>query len=422
MPSALEPAAAPPREPRSSWPGASRSLQLAIAGAAVVGALVVTAASASALTLGNTTMPLGGGPAGCEPGEILIQTATDSAYSYTVPPPGGAIASWSINTLDATAGTPVTLVVLRSTVAKMYTVVDVDPETLPTPLPASGIATFKVAAPIVVTGGETFGLTSTAGTVLCAFGGGSLTTADTIGIASLGGSKAIPIVGTSYEAAGNAENVLLNMSAELVQNQDVGVTGSATPSSITAGGLAEYAFTVSNGGVESGPITFSDAVPNGLTILSVAAGSGACTTAGQTVTCTITGLQPGSSSPVLIIVSAASAGSYADAASVSSAASDPNLANNSASATLLVSQPAPLTTTVQPPCKTVRLSGVTLSIAKVVIAALNCKVGKIKAAASKTVRKSLVISTSPGPGKTLSEGSAVGVIVSSGPPKPRRRR
>lgn len=404
----------PRRESRWSWREALKSLPIATV-IAVIGLLAVPIASASALTLGSTALPSGASPGLCESRALIVQKATDSAYTYTVPSAGGSIVSWSLSTLDGTAGAPVTLAVLRPTGTKSYTVVGIDQEMLPNPLPAGGVASFKITSPITATGGDVLGLTSTGGSG-CDFAGGALTPSDVALLVGLE-SATVPAVGATYEASAEGPEIILSLSAELLQSQDDGVTAAAMPSTITAGGIAEYAFTVSNAGVGNGPINFSDAVPSGLTIVSAVAGSGACTVAGQTVSCTITGLQAGSSAPVLIIVSAASAGSYADAASVSSTLTDPNLANNSASATLTVNPLAPTVT-----CKTVQLTGVTLSIAKLVIPALNCKVGKIKHATSKTVKKGLVISTSPGPGKKLSAGTAVSVTISSGRPKPKKKR
>jgi uncharacterized repeat protein (TIGR01451 family) len=390
-------------------------VRLAIAGATVACLLTVAASSASALTLGTTAAPAGASAGPCQKGGLIVQKAAEPAYDYTVPSGGGAITSWSVNTLDSTGGTPVTLAVLQPDGSK-YTVEAISSEQLASKLPAGGIETFQLASPIEVAGGDVLSLTST-GLLVCDWDGGSLTSADVAALVGLGGAET-PSVGASYETGEEGTPVILSVSAELSQSQDDGVTGAAMPSTITAGGIAEYAFSVSNAGPGNGPITFSDAVPGGLTILSAVAGSGACTVTGQTVSCTIGGLQPGSSAPVLIIVSAASAGSYADAASVSSTLPDPNPANNSASATLTVNPPPVLA----PPCKTVKLTGVTLPIAKLVIPALNCKVGEIKHATSKTVHKGLVISTSPGPGKTLTAGATVSVTISSGRPKPKKKK
>jgi hypothetical protein len=129
-------------------------------------------------------------------------------------------------------------------------------------------------------------------------------------------------------------------------------------------------------------------------------------------------LKPGTGAPVSIIVSAPTAGKYADTATVAGSLTDPNPANNVASATLTVNAPA---LTPPPPCKTIQLAGAPLALAKVVIPALNCTVGKVTSKASKTVRKGFVISTSPGPGATLAAGSVVNIVTSSGPPKKKKK-
>ncbi len=185
--------------------------------------------------------------------------------------------------------------------------------------------------------------------------------------------------------------VLMDVSANLDQSDDIALAGAAAPASIPAGGGAEYAFVVSSGGPGSAPVTFTEPVPAGLRILSAAAGTGTCSTTGQTVTCTIPGLASGSTAPVRVIVSAASGGSYPDTAAVATPLTDPTPANNSASATLTVA-----------------------AVAKVVIPALHCKVGQTTKRASKRFRKGNVIFTSPGSG-THAAGTKVDIVVSSGP-------
>jgi hypothetical protein len=380
------------------------------------GLLAVVASSASALTLGTTTIPSGATPSGCS--GFFFQNATDATYQYVVPPGGGLISSWSANTTGATPGTPLTFLLLRPN-GGGYKVVALDSEAVPTPLPASGIATFNLSPPIAANGGDLLGLYGSVGTVACYFQGGTISSAEKIG-ATLGASA--PGLGTTYIPTADAPNILVNVAAELTQSLDVGITGSAMPASITAGGASEYAFTVSNSGVSSTPVTFTDGVPSGLKILSAVAGSGICSTAGQTVSCTIPNLEGGQSVPVSIIVSAPTAGGYSDTATVSAGSEllpDANPANNTAGATLTVNAPP-----APPPaaCKTIALAGAPLAVAKVVIPALNCKVGKVTSKASKTVHKGLVISTSPGAGATLAAGNAVNIVTSSGPPKKKKKK
>jgi Domain of unknown function DUF11/PASTA domain len=379
----------------------------------VCGVFAVTGAPASALTLGTTTIPSGASPNACTTGAFYAQSTTDGAIQYAVPSAGGEITSWSTNTTGATAGTPLTLLVLRPS-GGAYKIVGFNSETLPSPLPASGIATFTVASPISAVGGDVLGLYGSATSVTCFFSGGpSIPAADIISAAA---AVAPPAVGSTYTPAVSAPNILTNVAATLVQSEDVSMTGSAMPSSITAGGAAEYSFNVSHAGPTTVPITFTDTVPSGLTILSAVAGSGTCTVTGQAVSCTINADSSGASSSVSIVVTAPSAGRFTDTASVSTSLADPSTANNSASATLTVNRPA------RTPCKTIALAGAPLSVARTVIPALNCKVGKITKKASRNVHKGNVISTSPGPGKTLTAGSKVNVVVSAGPPKRKRKR
>lgn len=284
------------------------------------------------------------------------------------------------------------------------------------------MATFQLPAPWKVSGGDQLGLYGPGTGVACYYsGGGSISTTDVLAYDT---TASPPSVGANYLMnAPPANGYLMNVAAELEQSLDAGIAGSATPATITAGGASEYAFTVSNSGVSTAPVTFTDGVPAGLTILSAVAGGGACSTAGQTVSCTITNLEGGQSVPVSIIVSASGAGSYSDTATVSpvsASLTDTNPGNNTASATLNVNAPA-LTPVAPAPalqCKVVQLAGAPLSVAKLVIEALNCKVGKVTSKASKSVRKGYVISTTPRAG-TLAAGSAVSIVTSSGPPKKR---
>jgi hypothetical protein len=387
--------------------------------------LALSAPAASAVTLGTTTIPSGASPGACPGGgSFLVQNATDSAYQYAVPAGGGRVGSWSINTAGATAGTPLSFLLTQPS-GGGYTVVALDSETLPNPLPAGGVATFTPATPIAVAGGEHLGVYAPAATFACYFAGGTIPAADTMA-ATIPASA--PSVGTLYTPSSGDSALatfLVNVAAEVTQSLDVGIAGSATPASITAGSASDLAFTVSNGGVSSAAVTFTDGVPSGLTILAAVAGSGTCTTAGQTASCNIPNLGGGQSVPVSIFVAAPGAGSFSDTATASGVAgslTDANQANNTVAATLNVNAPAlaPVVPAVQ--CRVLQLAGAPLSVAKLVIGALNCKVGKVTSKASKSVRKGYVISTTPSSGATLAAGSAVNVLTSSGPPKKRRKK
>lgn len=337
-----------------------------------------------------------------------------------MPAGGGQIGSWSANVTGATPGTALTLLLLRGA-GSGYAIAAFDGETVPSPLPASGIATFNLPHPILVNGGEVLGLYGSATTVACYFAGSSLSESDML---SAGAALAPPSIGGTYTSSVSAAKILLNASAELAQSLDLGVTGAANPATITAGGTSAYVFTVTNGGVSAGPVTFTDGLPGGLNVLTAVAGAGSCTTAGQLVNCTIPSLEGGASVPVVIVVSAPGAGSYPDTATVSTSSpiGDGNPANNAATATLAVNAPPAPPSAAPAPCKLIRLAGLPLATAKSVIAALGCRAGKVTSKSSRSVRKGLVISTSPGAGATLPAGAAVNVVVSAGPPRKRHKK
>jgi Domain of unknown function DUF11 len=200
--------------------------------------------------------------------------------------------------------------------------------------------------------------------------------------------------------------------------QDAGVNGGAAgPANAAVGFPALLSATVSNGGPASGPVDFTDHVPAGLTVVSAVAGAGACSSSGQVVNCTVTRLDPGQSSPVNIIVTPTSAGSYANPMSVTAGHGliESNPANNTTSATLSVAPKS-----VPASCVVPALKLTPLSVAKRVLNLLHCKAGKVGHAHSKSVRKGLVIKTSPKPG-TYASGKVVGLQVSSGP-KPKKHK
>lgn len=78
---------------------------------------------------------------------------------------------------------------------------------------------------------------------------------------------------------------------------------------------------------------------------------------------------------------------------------------------------------VDPPfsgCRVPALKGKKLKAAKKAIRRGNCKVGKVKRRHSKQVPKGKVISQGPKAGKLTGAGAKVKLVVSSGPPKPKR--
>jgi uncharacterized protein DUF11/PASTA domain-containing protein len=378
-------------------------------------ALALPAAAGAAVTLGTTTQPSDSTPGECGMGGMAAQFTSDPGTPYSVPEPGGTITQWQTNTAGDTAGQPLELVVLGATGNGSYTVVAIDAEAVPKPLPADGIATFTPPTPLPVGTGDVVGLYQFGnGAQNCYWSGGSISADDGLGAFE---PSSPPAPGQSVSPLATLPNSVVDVSATVVLlSQDAGVTTSVGPASAAPGRLALLSSTVGNQGPGTGPITFVDHVPSGLTI-DAAAGSGGCSISGQTVTCTITGLAVGQSTPVDVVVTPSAAGAYSNSVSVAVAAGtpDPNPANNAASATLVVGSPP---STVK--CLVPQLKGAPSGLAKTVLTDLACKV-KVSHSHSSAVHKGLVITTKPGAG-TYAAQTTVTLLVSSGPKKKKHHK
>jgi hypothetical protein len=400
--------------------------------ATALAALIGAGAADAEIHLGSAVQPAGSTPRPCGLGAVFIQGTMGPSISYTVPAESGKLTSWEVNTVSSTVGAPLTLVVLRPAWEGSYEVVATDAETLPSPLPAGGVAAFALASPIAVEPGDTFGLSLDAPGANCFFEGGATSSLDELeGFLSSG-----PVVpGETLQPYGrSAGGYRLNLALTLRTEQEVGVTTTASPATATVGAFAVLGSTVAGHGPDSGPITFTDTVPAGLRVDSAVAGSGACTTTGQTVVCTIEGLAAGESAPVEVLVTPTAAGSYANTVSVAPqpGTADPAPADDSASATLDVAAASmttstkkatdktPTTDTTARACVVPDLRRVRVANARRLLGPLGCKAGKVRRVHNRKIAKGKVIRTSPKPG-TYVAGLRVGLVVSSGPSRHRHR-
>jgi hypothetical protein len=226
--------------------------------------------------------------------------------------------------------------VLKPSGSGTYSVAATDTETLPSPLPTNNVASFSLSNPISVAAGDTLGLYS-GSSYVCYFHGGSTPAADVL-FAATGAFP--PATGETITTSGptSGANYTLNVAATFTRDQDAGVQTSMFPTTTDIAGAALLGSVVTNGGPGIGPITFTDQVPSGLQIQSATTGLGTCAIASQTVTCTITGLPVGQSTAVDVVVATPTAGTYANDVTVGVASTtvDPNSANNTASASLVV--------------------------------------------------------------------------------------
>ncbi len=383
------------------------------------GALLAVTAPAGALTLGSTTLPPGATTSACGPG-LIGQFTSDPSTPYMVPTGGGSITGWSTNTVGSTAGAPITFVVLRSDalIPNDYDVVGADSQSIPNPLPASGIATFAISSPIGVAGGETLGLWNKGAASTCYFRVGSVPSGDSLFALT---AASTPAAGQTLApaSANSPSQFTMDLAATLAQSADAAVA--SAPGSGVAGRLGILSSTVTNNGPTAQPIAFTDTVAAGVAIAGASASGGSCTVAGQTATCNLGTVPIGQSVTVDLFVTPSAAGSFLTSASVALPAgvSDTNSANNNTTAILTAAAapvPAPSVT-----CTVPALTGITTALAKQVLKSVHCGLGKVSSAHSKRVKKGAVISTTPGAGVTGPSGMTVKLTVSSGPPKKKRK-
>ena len=373
-------------------------------------------APAGAVTVGQIA-PSSGGTCS-SPGEVFAQPSS-VAPSYTIPAGGGVIDHWSMATFGASAGASVSLLVLTPLSNTSYQIDSFNTQTLPNPLPTppGSTVTFTPATPIDAPAGTVLGLYSgTPSGAECVFSGSS--TDQYI----LGGPFSVPASSETYTFLGSPSNgSRLNVAANLVQTVDAGLTTAAFPTVATAGGIGAFTFSLSNTGVSTGTANFSDSIPNGLSIISAAAGSGTCSTLSQLVSCSIS-LAPGASVPISIVFSTSTAGTFTNTGTVTTSLADPNPGNNAATASMTVqavTPPATTPPTVRTPaisCHVISLKRLPLAVAKSILTALSCRPGAVSKKSSTSVPKGSVISTSPGPGSHPA-GTTVKLTVSSGRPK-----
>lgn len=394
-------------------------------GTTVVLVFAASGVAGANVTLGSTNEPTGAEADQCFAGgagaaDILAQITDDPSNPYTVPAGGGEITAWSTDTAtaDDLSATPLTLVAVRPAGDSQYSVVGADAETLPTPLPPSGVATFTVEHPIIVRGGDVLGLYSSnigLDAPVCFFDTGTVPLDDSLTAIA---DPATPAAGqsllTDSSQGPSGAGFMLDVAATVVQQQDVGVITTATPSRAAARLPVLLSSTVTNGGPSSAPVRFTDNVPSGLTIDSAAAGQGTCLTSGQTVTCTMTGLLAGQSVPVNVVVTPAKTANFVNSVSVSSVFPDPTPGNNSASAMLAVGSSA------ASGCIVPKLRNTPSSVARTVLKDLGCKV-KMSHQHSPNVRRGNVIKSKPGAGRHPA-GTTVKLVVSSGRSQPKHSK
>jgi uncharacterized repeat protein (TIGR01451 family) len=152
---------------------------------------------------------------------------------------------------------------------------------------------------------------------------------------------------TASVTASNPDPSLANNTATVTgsivnnnPNADLAVSISG-PGSANEGDTVTYNITVTNAGPSSASgVTLTDTLPSNLNYKSATASQGTFSVAGGVVTFSVGTVASGGTVTASVTALATEDGTTSDAAMVSSSSPDPNLANNSASATTTFAEPA----------------------------------------------------------------------------------
>jgi uncharacterized repeat protein (TIGR01451 family) len=142
----------------------------------------------------------------------------------------------------------------------------------------------------------------------------------------------------------------VNIAVASATQADLGVTNSGSPNPVTAGNNITYTQTVNNAGpAAASTVVFSETLPANTTFVSLSGPAGWSCTATVPYQCTIATLASGGTGSFSFVVkvnsTVASGTTITDTDTVSSATSDPNGGNNSASTNVVVADSADLSVT-----------------------------------------------------------------------------
>jgi hypothetical protein len=164
-------------------------------------------------------------------------------------------------------------------------------------------------------------------------------------VASAGGGFD-PTCGSDADCNGGAQSD--GWLATTAFRADLGLAATA-PAGTTPGAAAALTFTVSSSGPDiATAVALTASVPAGATPGTPAASQGACSLAGQVLSCALGRLAGGASASVTLPVTAGAPGTFSVPASVSALEADPAAANNAAAAQLVVGVSSPPATAVKP--------------------------------------------------------------------------
>ena len=194
-----------------------------------------------------------------------------------------------------------------------------------------------------------------------------------------------------------------------VVSSDLAVAKSVSNATSTVGTDVTFTVTVGNNGPSNATgVTVTDVLPNGYTFVSAnpTQGSYSSTTGAWTVGA----VSSGAGATLTITATVRASGSYTNTASLSaSIPADSNAANDSAS---VVVTPVPI---VIPNVTVPDVTGITQAAATTALTSANLIAGAVTQEASDSVPAGTIIRQSPSAGTSVAPGTAVDLVVSSGP-------
>jgi uncharacterized repeat protein (TIGR01451 family) len=124
-----------------------------------------------------------------------------------------------------------------------------------------------------------------------------------------------------------------------VPSADLTLSKTDIPDPVVLGSSLTYTITVTNNGPDTAAgVVVTDALPAGVTFVSASPSQGTCSGT-TTVTCDLGSLGAGASATVTIVVTPTRGTTLSNTASVTGAETDPDTANNSATATTTIDGP-----------------------------------------------------------------------------------
>jgi uncharacterized repeat protein (TIGR01451 family) len=167
-------------------------------------------------------------------------------------------------------------------------------------------------------------------------GAGSSTLTISTNATVVAGTYTVKVTGTSGTLSHTASATLV----ALAPSADLAISTTASAASVTLGNNVTFSLSVTNNGpTGASGVVVSDTLPAGLSLVSVSATQGTC--AGTTtVSCAVGSLAKGGSAVISLVARTSAPGTISNTASVRATEPDPNIANNTGTALISVSQGA----------------------------------------------------------------------------------